>query len=39
MENMVAEIPAYRAEVEHRQDFARTRTEDSYWPSRMGPLR
>jgi len=26
MENMVAEIPAYRAEVEHRQDFARTRT-------------
>ncbi len=28
MENMVAEIPAYRAEVEHRQDFARTRTEE-----------
>jgi len=28
IENMVAEIPAYRAEVEHRQDFARTRTEE-----------
>jgi len=28
MENMVAEIPAYRAEVEHRQDFARNRTEE-----------
>jgi len=28
MENMVAEIPAYRSEVEHRQDFARTRTEE-----------
>ena len=26
--NMVAEIPAYRAEVEHRQSFARTRTEE-----------
>ena len=25
---MVAEIPAYRAEVEHRQDFARNRTEE-----------
>jgi len=34
MENMVAEIPAYRAEVEHRQGFARTRTEGC-WPSRM----
>jgi len=28
IENMVAEIPAYRAEVEHRQGFARTRTEE-----------
>jgi len=28
IENMVAEIPAYRAEVEHRQDFAHTRTEE-----------
>ena len=28
IENMVAEIPAYRGEVEHRQDFARTRTEE-----------
>jgi len=28
IENMVAEIPAYRSEVEHRQDFARTRTEE-----------
>ena len=28
IENMVAEIPAYRTEVEHRQGFARTRTEE-----------
>jgi len=28
IENMVNEIPAYRAEVEHRQDFAHTRTEE-----------
>jgi len=28
IENMVAEIPDYRAEVEHRQGFARTRTEE-----------
>lgn len=28
IENMVTEIPAYRGEVEHRQGFARTRTEE-----------
>jgi len=28
IENMVNEIPAYRGELQHRQDFARTRTEE-----------
>ena len=28
IENMVAEIPAYCGELQHRQDFARTRTEE-----------
>jgi len=28
IENMVNEIPAYCGELQHRQDFARTRTEE-----------